>query len=117
MGTTHIFYLYDDALAAARDDPASRDLLALELGRAILGLTVDPEYLAIGGGAPGRVTWQRVGAHANALQWCDEVHDRDVRVYVWAGNCLRELGAIDDDVKREAAAVMKRTLESTATRR
>jgi hypothetical protein len=113
MGTSHILYLYDDALTPARDDPSLRDSLALDLGRAILGLTLDPDYLTdddAKDNQPQRLTWTRVGSHGNALHWCDEVHSGEVRVYVWAGNCLRELGELDKSLTPALRDVIERTL-------
>lgn len=111
MGTSHIFYLYDDALGPARDDPAARDRLALDLGRAIIDLVTRPDFIEPEGGeAPHRVTWSRVGEHGNALHWCDEVHSSEVRLYVWAGNCLRELGDIEKCNNRDARKAIERWL-------
>jgi hypothetical protein len=113
MGTSHILYLYDDALTPARDDPSLRDALALDLGRAILALTLDPDYFTDADtqtNQPRRLTWTRIGSHGNALHWCDEVHNHDIRVYVWAGNCLRELGALDEPTQRAIRDVIERTL-------
>jgi len=120
MGTSHILYLYDDALTPARDDPSLRESLALDLGRAILSLTLDPDYLTDDTNAknqPLRITWTRVGSHTNALHWCAEVHSSEVRVYVWTGNCLRELGDLDEAVKRDVCKLFERALTARAIKR
>jgi len=116
MGTSHCLYLDHDALTPARDDPSLRDALALDLGRAILALTLDPDYLtdpdflSTENKKPRRITWTRIGSHTNALHWCDEVHSREVRVYVWAGNCLRDLASLDAPLRRDILDVIERTL-------
>lgn len=121
MGTTHILYLYDDALALARDDPddpEARDALALDLGRAILELTMTPDFMTeTENQSPHRITWKRIGTHGNALHWCDEVHSSEVRLYVWAGNCLRELTNLEILGSRELRDVIERTLAIRASGR
>jgi len=100
MGTAHIFYVYDDAL---RDvDP---EALARDLGVALLTLTMQPDR---DGAGPPRVTWHRVGSHGNALQWCGEIHSREVRVYLWSSNCLTELRHLDDGALRVLADAVAR---------
>ena len=85
------------SLRAARASPELRAKLVQELGEGIIRLAIEPELVLAPFGRRNRVTWHRVGSLGNALQWCDEVHSSDERLYVWSGNCLRELGMFTGD--------------------
>jgi hypothetical protein len=94
MGYSHIVTVVGDAFAVHK--PADLNQAINELGKQVHNVCFAPQYAQHPEG-PERMTWGQIGNGQNAVQWVDEVHSTEARTYLWTGNCLRPLGALDDE--------------------
>jgi hypothetical protein len=95
MGIAYLMWIYDDALDQVTPDSPDWAKSCVELGEAVLRLTHDVGYFA--GAGPKRRTAHALGHTAKAVNYCDEAHSADQRVYLWSGNRLCRLSRAGDD--------------------
>src|SRR5262245_43970044 len=95
MGYAYLMWIYADELDQIRPDSSDWAESCRSLGEAVLRLTRDVGYFA-GAGAKRR-THHPFGHTANAVNYCDERHSTDQRVYLWSGNQLSPLSKVTDD--------------------
>lgn len=95
MGYAYIVWIYADAVDHL--EPKSPDWVKSceELGQAILKLTRDVRYFA--GAGSQRRTGHPFGHTSDAVNYCDEAHSTDQRVYIWSGNRLCKLSKARND--------------------
>jgi hypothetical protein len=107
MGTSHVLYVYEDAIRSKEVSPE----FAQEVGRALVKLCLHPDHAMESEGSR-RVTWEQVGHHGNALNWIDDPPSSEIRVYLWAGNTLQRLGDLDRERLLELKALVDTELAS-----
>ena len=101
MGVAHVFFLREDGMKFAAGNDRIR--AEQETGKAIFQLALEPQYeLPPEGTSPGRVCDTPLGSHFNCINWVDEVHSTDTRLYAWLGNCLRPISKLTDAGLQEA---------------
>jgi hypothetical protein len=95
MGYAYLLWIHADELDQL--DPKSPHWAesCKELGEAVLKLTCDIGYFA--GAGSKRRTHHPLGHSANAVNYCDEAHATDERIYLWSGNRLCPLSKAHDD--------------------
>jgi hypothetical protein len=62
-----------------------------------------------------RISSAPVGNMINAIEYCDEVHSTDARLYLWLGNCLRPLHKLDAEDLETVARLVKDERERRAS--
>jgi hypothetical protein len=110
MGYSHILTVYDDAFAVHK--PTDLNEAIHELGKQVHKLCFAPQYAEQPEGRE-RITWGRIG-NGDAVQWVGEVHSTEAKIFLWAGNCLRPLRALDDE---ELDSVLRSIEEERRNRR
>ena len=95
MAMAHLLFVFDDGIVHAKDSEIGFTRFAKALGEAVLKLCLEPirEWTESG---LRRVTSAQVLYYGNCVNWVDEVHSMEQRVYLWSGNCLRPLGKLSD---------------------
>jgi len=107
MGYKHIVWVNEDGM---RQKTAG---LEQAFGQALLKVCLNPDYAHAPEG-PERVWWADVGNHGGCINWVDEVHQSDSRLYLWDGNCLRPLRKLDDEALQQAAALLQEEIKRRA---
>ncbi len=100
MGQCHIVTIYEDGISNLGKP---KHELSEELGRTVTDLCMAPMREWTDAGLK-RVTDGKIGNHGSCVNWVDDVHSSEERVYVFAGNCLRPLSALSPE---ERASVRK----------
>jgi len=89
-------FLRDDAIRIGKKAEAdNRQELESEIGKSALDLSLSPQYVPTAEGEE-RITAAKVGHCSNGLEWVDEVHTTDRRVFVWISNCLRPINELNE---------------------
>jgi len=107
MGYKHIVWVNEDGI---NKKTQKIENLEQALGQALLKVCMNPEYASTPDG-PERVWWVDVGNCGGCINWVDEVHQQDSRLYLWEGNCLRALQKVDDAALQQAAALLQEEIE------
>jgi hypothetical protein len=108
MGRANIFVVRDaiDQNSLSADEKKTHES---EIGAAITKLAYSPEYEETGEGKQ-RIREAAVANHSNRVGWVDKVDSAEQRVFVWMGNCLRPISALDQshlDVVKNIVAEQK----------
>jgi hypothetical protein len=106
MGRAYITYVYDDAIRGATNSPEEWKKISSELGDAILKLCLTPEQHYDDKEGLVRIKDHKIGAGSNALNFVDDVHSSDDRLYLWSQNCFRPLNRLPDDDLTVAADLL-----------
>lgn len=91
MGYSHIIWVNDDPLSI---EPPPAEELKAALGEAVFEI-ISPHYVLISG-KPQRNDSAPIFSSMDAVNYCDEVHSSDARLFLWFGNCLRPLKRLED---------------------
>jgi hypothetical protein len=111
MGYSHILTVHDDAFSIHK--PTDLNEAIHELGKQVHRLCFAPQYAEQPEGRE-RITWGQIGSHGNAVEWVDEIHSTEAKIFLWAGNCLRPLRALDNE---ELDSVLRSIEEERQNRR
>ena len=95
MGHAYLVWIHADALDQLDPDSSNWAESCGTLGEAVLRLTRDVGYFA--GAGSKRRTHYPFGHTSKAVNYCDEPHSTDQRVYLWSGNRLCPLSRAGDD--------------------
>ena len=110
MGYARLIWIYEDALEDVAPGDERWESLQSELGEGILKLIQDVRSYAVPGGK--RRTSQSLGHTSNAINYCDEVHSSDDRLYLWSGNRLVPLQKADPDELPLAQKLLEEVVDS-----
>ncbi len=102
MGQCHIVTINEDGIS---NPGKPNDELSEELGRTVIDLCLAPMHEWTDSG-PKRVTGGKIGHHGNCVNWVDDIHSSDERVYVFAANCLRPLSALSPEERGSVRKLM-----------
>jgi len=95
MGHVHLFTFYEDGLRLAAEKGGEE--IERELGRAILDLALNPKLITEPTGETVRLSHKPLGAHGNCVKWVAAPHSSEETLFLWAGNCLRDLRQLEDE--------------------
>jgi len=95
MGHAYLLWIHADELDHLDPQSSNWEKSCTTLGEAVLKLTRDVRYFA--GTGSKRRTHHPFGHSSNAVNYCDETHSADQRVYLWSGNRLCPLSRAGDD--------------------
>jgi hypothetical protein len=112
MGMAHVLYAYEDGIRGSKDPGGNRAKYVQALGEALLNLCLSPVYERTEKG-PARVTDAAILNHESCLNWVDEIHSEQERLYMWYGNCLRSVADLADEELNRA----KQLLDEETNRR
>jgi len=89
MGESAIFQVRHDAIKQGRD----QDELAMEIGKAVLSLLYEPEFIPLPEGSREKLD-RPIGKHQNGITLIDEIHSSSDRVFLWSRGTLRGITAL-----------------------
>jgi hypothetical protein len=108
VGVAYLTWINDDGVRDATDSPTRWDEMKEAVGEAVLKLCLRPDIeFNARIMQRERETAHPIRNHGNAVNFCDEVHSTDQRVYLWFGNCLRSLRQLPDSDLERVAALLK----------
>src|SRR5258708_31679634 len=111
MGQTHILTIHEDGIRDAKTSAGFDPEYVQSVGLGVLKLCLEPTF---GKDADDffRITWYDIKNNGACLNWVDDVHNTEHHIFLWAGNCLRNLPDLTTDELRQAQTEISRMLET-----
>jgi len=107
MGQKHILWVIEDGISRTKEKPEA-------LGEAVLKVCLNPDFAPTPDGQGLERVWWRSVLGVSCVNWVDDVHQSDIRLYLWGGNCLRPIRKLDDEDLEQAAALLQEEIERRA---
>lgn len=96
MGYSHILWIRNDGIRNSKNEGTDTKKYETEIGKATLKLCLDPDWRSEPEGLK-RNTSRNILNYGACINYVDEVHSSDTRIYVWIENRMCALYELDDD--------------------
>ena len=104
MGYADIIYIYEDGINRRYETGKEQEKLNQEVGKAVLSVIKQSKFR--------RYPHAPVFGSGNCVNFIDDVHSTDEKLYLWSGNTLRPIQELKEDyfkdVERLVAAERRR---------
>jgi len=93
MGYSIIIWIYEDGIRDAEDSKEIWEKIKPEVGEATLKVCFGTKYAEVRG-------------FANCVNFCDEAHSTDAKLYLWNRNCLVPISKCNNEELKAARNIM-----------